>query len=256
MNYDISFVQRTFIKYANMAKIKDYDSLKRRLLEDETQISDFFDRLFINVSEMFRDPEVFAIIREKIMPYIESHPTIKIWSAGCARGQEIYSIAILLKELGVYDRCILYATDIDANAVDEARDGKYLIKDSMKYFENYYLSGGREKFSKYFDIDDKYVTIKEELKQNICFSTHNIITDDVFNTFSLILCRNMFIYFDNDLQSKGLNIFKDSLEMSGFLVMGKSESLYYNGGYTYYKDYDKTNKIYKLKLLEQNNNEA
>jgi chemotaxis protein methyltransferase CheR len=247
LNYDLSFVQRALIKFSNIHKCVDYEALKKLLLEDETLIHQFFDKLFINVSEMFRDPEVFSVIREKIMPYIASHPTIKIWSAGCAKGQEIYSLAILLKEMGVYDRCILYATDIDITAVDKAREGKYKIKDGLKYFENYYLSGGKNKFSKYFTIKDDYMIVKDELKQNICFSTHNIITDESFNTFSLILCRNMFIYFDNDLQSKGLNTFKNSLEQSGFLVMGKSESLHFNGGYTYYQDYDEKNKIYKLK---------
>lgn len=247
LNYDLSFVQRTLIKFANEYRCKDVDSLRKKLLHDETLIHDFFDKLFINVSSMFRDPKVFEVIREKIMPYISSHPTIKVWSAGCARGQEVYSLAILLKELGVYDRCVLYATDIDINAVNSAREGRYKTSDSLEYFENYYLSGGKEKFSKYFDIKGDELIVKDDLKKNICFATHNIITDDVFNTFSLILCRNMFIYFDNDLQSKGLITFRDSLEPSGFLVMGNSESMHFNGGYTYFKNYDEKNKIYKIK---------
>jgi chemotaxis protein methyltransferase CheR len=191
-----------------------------------------------------------SIIRKKIIPYISSHCTVKIWSAGCAKGQEVYSLAIMLQELGVYDRCILYATDIDPVAVNFAREGKYNIKKTLPYFENYYLSGGKEKFSNYFDIEDDKLVIKDSIKKNICFATHNIITDDVFNVFSLILCRNMFIYFDNDLQSKGLNTFRNSLEPSGFLVMGKSESMNFNGGYSYFKDYDKFNRIYKLKHNE------
>jgi chemotaxis protein methyltransferase CheR len=246
LNYDLAFVQRTLIKFSNQYNCKTYEALKELLLQDETLIHDFFDKLFINVSEMFRDPEVFKQIREKIIPYISSYPIIKIWSAGCARGQEVYSLAIMLKEAGIYDRCIIYATDIDSKAIDMATEGKYHIKDSFKYYENYYLSGGKEVFSKYFNITDKEIIIKEDLKNNICFSTHNIITDNIFNTFSLILCRNMFIYFDKDLQLRGLNTFKLSLEDNGFLVIGKSESINTNDKNSRFKDYDTLNKIYKL----------
>lgn len=244
LNYDLAFIQRTLIKFSNQYNCSNYENLKLLLLQDETLIHDFFDKLFINVSEMFRDPEVFRLIREKIIPYISSYPIIKIWSAGCAKGQEVYSLAIMLKEAGIYDRCIIYATDVDSKAINAGIEGKYNIKDGLKYFQNYYLSGGTEIFSKYFDITDKELIVKDELKTNICFSTHNIITDDVFNTFSLILCRNMFIYFDKDLQLRGLNTFRLSLEDNGFLVMGKSESI--NTCEGFFKNYDAINKIYKL----------
>jgi chemotaxis protein methyltransferase CheR len=246
LNYDVSFLQRTLIKFSNEHNCSNYKELERKLLEDETLIDDFFNKLFINVSEMFRDPEVFRQIREIIIPYISSYHTIKIWSAGCAKGQEAYSLAILLTEAGLYDRTIIYATDVDPTALDFAIRGKYDIKNSLKYFENYYLSGGKELFSKYFTITDKELIVKEDLKKNICFSTHNIITDNVFNTFSLILCRNMFIYFNKDLQNRGLKIFNSSLENNGFFIMGKSEGININGGDLLFKNYDPINKIYKL----------
>lgn len=247
LNYDLAFVQRTLIKFSNTYKCAEFKSLKKLLLEDETLIHDFFDTLFINVSEMFRDPEVFKAIRQEILPYIASYPIIKIWSAGCAHGQEVYSLAILLKEAGLYERSIIYATDVDTHAIERAIAGRYKVDESLKYFENYYLSGGTERFSKYFYKENGELIVKDELKKNICFATHNIVTDDVFNTFSLILCRNMFIYFDYDLQSRGLTTFKESLEESGFLVMGKSESIHYNGGNAYLKEYDAVHKIYKIK---------
>ena len=140
-----------------------YEDLESLLLQDETLIHDFFDKLFINVSEMFRDPKVFNKIREEVIPYISSYPIIKIWSAGCARGQEVYSLAILLKEAGIYDRCIIYATDVDSKAVDAAIEGRYDIKDGLKYFENYYLSGGQNLFSEYFDIINNELIIKDYL---------------------------------------------------------------------------------------------
>lgn len=245
LNYDLGFIQSTLIRFSKKYNCNTYKELELLLLQDEILIHDFFDKLFINISEMFRDPEVFKQIREKIIPYISSYPIIKIWSAGCAKGQEVYSLAIMLKEAGIYDRCIIYATDVDSKAINIAIDGKYNIKDGLKYIQNYYLSGGKDDFIKYFNVTDKELIVKEELKRNICFSTHNIITDDVFNTFSLILCRNMFIYFDKNLQLRGLNTFKLSLEDNGFLVMGKSESIDTNGGNMLFKKYDSINKIYK-----------
>ena len=247
LNYDLAFVQKTFIKFSERHNCENYESIEKLLLSDETLIHDFLDELFINVTEMFRDPEVFRVIRDKIIPYLKSYPIIKIWSAGCAIGLEAYSLAIILKELDIYDRSIIYATDIDSDAVKRAEIGRYDCKSFFKNYENYYLSGGKERFSRYFEMDKDIVTINNQLKENICFATHNIITDEAFNTFSLILCRNMFIYFDDSLQSKGLNTFRHSLEHNGFLVLGKSESLHFNGGYTYFKAYDEANRIYKLK---------
>lgn len=246
LNYDLSFIQRTLIKFATEYNCNTYESLESLLLQDETLIHTFFDKLFINVSEMFRDPKVFKKIREELIPYISSYPIIKIWSAGCAKGQEVYSLAILLKEAGIYERCIIYATDVDEKAIDSAIEGKYDIKDGLKYFENYYLSGGQNLFSEYFDITYNKLIIKDSLKTNICFSTHNIVTDNSFNSFSLILCRNMFIYFDKDLQLKGLNTFKSSLEKNGFLVLGKSEGIHTEEEKKLFTIYDGINKIYKL----------
>jgi len=247
-NYDLSFIRKRLIQKAEKYKATDFQDLHRIILRDETIIHNLFDNIFINVSDFFRDPEVFKIIREKLIPFVSSYPTIKIWSAGCATGQEVYSLAIILKELDLYDRSIIYATDIDSSAIEFAKNGKYPIRESIKGFENYYLSGGKEKYSDYFNITNDKIIVKDELKENICFATHNIITHDVFNHFSLILCRNMFIYFNNDLQFRGLEIFKESLENSGFLVLGKSESMYSNKGYELFKDFDKNNRIFKGKI--------
>jgi chemotaxis protein methyltransferase CheR len=242
-NYDISFLERSLLKFFKLNHI--HHDFKNYILKDETLIHQFIDSLFINVSTMFRDPFVFETIAKNIIPNIDSYPTIKIWSAGCANGEEIYSIAIILKELGLYDRSILYATDIDEDAIENAKLGKYSIKNGLEFCQNYYLAKRESKFNKYFDIKDDYIYINDDIKKNICFSTHNIITDDVFNTFNIILCRNMFIYFNYELQKRALNIFHKSLENSGFLVLGQSESIQNNSGYKYFKEYSKEKKIYK-----------
>jgi chemotaxis protein methyltransferase CheR len=246
LNYNMTFIRKRLLQKAHKYNATTFSQLHRIIISDETVIHNLFDNIFINVSDFFRDSEVFKIIRNTILPFISSYPTIKIWSAGCATGQEVYSLAILLKELGLYDRSIIYATDIDSSAIEIAKKGQYPITESLKGLENYYLSDGKQRISQYFDIGvNNYLTIKEELKKNIYFSTHNLITDDTFNQFSLILCRNMFIYFDNDLQFRGLNIFYESLENSGFLVLGKSESMLLNNGYSLFKDFDKNNRIFK-----------
>lgn len=244
-NYDLAYLQRMFISFSNQYKCSQYQELKKLLLEDETLILEFIEKLFINVSEMFRDPLVFKEIREKIIPKIATYPIIKIWSAGCAKGQEVYSLAILLMEAGLYERSIIYATDADEHAIECAIEGIYTVEEALKYTQNYYLSGGLQQFSQYYSIVKDKIVFNEKLKENICFAKHNIINDGVFNTFSLIVCRNMFIYFGSDLQSQGLQTFCDSLEDDGFLVLGKSEGINYNQGKKYFKEYDEKNKIYQ-----------
>lgn len=244
-NYDPAFLQRGLTRFGLEHQCHDYGSIRKLLLEDETLIREFLDKIFINVSEMFRDPDVFSILRSEIFPYISSYPVIKIWSAGCAHGQEAYSLAIILKELGIYDRSVLYATDIDPEAVEKAYEGRYPMKDALKYYENYYLSGGIQKFSEYFTIAGDYLVINDDLRQNICFSCHNIVTDAVFNEFSLILCRNMLIYFDSELQLRALKLFNNSLAKRGFLILGKSESLNTNGGYRYFDNHKLSDRIFK-----------
>jgi chemotaxis protein methyltransferase CheR len=248
-HYDSRFIQSILNKFADIHNIHGYENIKKFILTDETLVNQFVNMLFINVSTMFRDADVFRYLANEILPYINSYHTIKIWSAGCANGEEIYSIAILLKELGIYDKSILYATDIDEDAITRAKNGKYRIKNGLEFCQNYYLSGQNGNFNKYFDIDNDFLSIKPELKNNICFASHNIITDDVFNTFSLILCRNLFIYFDNQLQEKALKLFHNSLETSGFLVLGQSESIKYNNGQKYFKEVDRKNNIYKKKEI-------
>lgn len=244
-NYDMAYLQRMFISFSQQYKCHHYKDLRKKLLEDETLILEFIDNLFINVSQMFRDPEVFKEIREKIIPKLAAYPIIKIWSAGCAKGQEAYSLAILLMEAGLYERSIIYATDADENAIACAMRAKYPIAEALGYTQNYYLSGGEQKFCKYYSILGDSIVIDEKLKENICFVKHNIITDDVFNTFSLVVCRNMFIYFGNELQTKGLETFNQSLENGGFLVMGKSEGIQYNQGKKYFKEFSDKHKIYQ-----------
>jgi chemotaxis protein methyltransferase CheR len=197
---------------------------------------------------MFRDPTVFQKIREEIIPQLASYPVIKIWSAGCATGEEPFSLAILLHEAGLLQRSVIYATDVDPYALSIAKEGRYNLTGLTKSIENYYLSGGKEKFSDYYTIDHNSAFFDPKLSNNICFAEHNLITDAPFNEFQLILCRNVFIYFDTNLQSHSLMKFDSSLETGGFFVSGKQEYLEHTGINHHFEPYDIENKIYRKGL--------
>ena len=245
MNYDLSFSQKTIIKSMKSFNKHTYEDFRTYVLGDEMFIKEMFGNFFINVSWMFRDPEVFKKIRQEIIPKLASYPRIKIWSAGCATGEEAYSLAILLREAGLLERSIIYATDIDEYALDRAKKGTYKLQNSLQFMENYYLSGGSEKFSDYFSIKKNEIVLDTSLSEIICFAEHDLINDASFNEFQLILCRNLFIYFDQNLQSHAINTFDESLEPGGFFISGKYEHLEGIGIESRFQEYNKTNKIYK-----------
>ncbi len=245
MNYDLSFSQKTIIKTMKSFHKHNYEDFRAYVLGDEMFIKEMFGNFFINVSWMFRDPEVFKKIREEIIPILASYPRIKIWSAGCATGEEAYSIAILLREAGLFERSIIYATDIDEYALDRAKNGTYKLQTSLQFMENYYLSGGTGKFSDYFTIKKNEIVLDTSLSEIICFAEHDLINDTSFNEFQLILCRNLFIYFDQNLQSHAVSTFDASLERGGFFISGKYEHLEGIGIESRFQVYDKKNKIYK-----------
>lgn len=247
-NYEQNFAQRSIIKMMEKHKKQTYEEFANYLLRDETLIQEMFGMFLINVSWMFRDPTVFEKIRNEIIPQLASYPVIKIWSAGCATGEEAYSLAILLHEANLLKRSIIYATDADPYVLSIAKEGRYNLTGLTKSIENYYLSGGKEKFSDYYTIDFNGAFFDPKLSRNICFAEHNLITDAPFNEFQLILCRNVFIYFDTHLQTASLIKFQDSLEGGGFFVSGKQEYLENAGINRYFQPYDSENKIYKKGL--------
>ncbi len=201
--------------------------------------------LSITVSSMFRDPSFFAAFRNKVVPLLRTYPFIRVWHAGCARGEEVYSLAILLHEEGLHDRCRIYATDMNEAAVQQAQRGIFPINQMQEYTRNYIAAGGQGSFSEYYTAKYDNAIFRPWLKENIVFSRHNLTTDGPFNEFNVILCRNVMIYFNRSLQERVHNLFYDSLTMFGFLVLGQKESIMFTPHKSRYEAVDSCEKIYK-----------
>ncbi len=174
---------------------------------------------------MFRDPTFYKALREQVLPHLGTYPFIRIWLAGCSTGEEAYSIAIVLKELNLLDKSLIYATDLNPEVLEKAGKGIFPLSQMKQYSENYILSGGKNDFSSYYSANYNVAKFDESLKSKMIFSTHNLVSDHSFNLFQLILCRNVLIYFDKELQSKVFTLFDQSLENLGFLALGTKETL-------------------------------
>ena len=199
----------------------------------------------ITVTEMFRDPLFYHNLREKIIPYLKTYPFIKIWHAGCATGEEVYSLAILLKEEGIYNKTTIFATDFNGNALDTAKQGIYSLKDMQMYTTNYQKAGGKTSFADYYHARYKSAIMSKALSKNVTFANHNLVTDSIFGEMHLILCRNVLIYFNKYLQDNVLKLFNESLIRGGFLALGSKESLQFSCIENDFKPIDKKSKIFQ-----------
>src|SRR5690606_23503348 len=188
-------------------------------------IKRFVEQITVTVTEMFRDPGFYKALREQVLPVLGTYPFIRIWLAGCSTGEEAYSLAIILKELNLYHRSLIYATDINPDVLEKAAKGIFPLGQMKQYSENYILAGGISDFSNYYSANYNLAKFDEALRSKMIFSTHNLVSDHSFNEFQLILCRNVLIYFDRDLQVKVFNLFNQSLETLGFLALGSKETL-------------------------------
>ncbi len=209
-------------------KLETTTSLCRRL-ETEPQMFDRLMEVFtVNVTEMFRDPVFFTVLREKILPTLASYPTINIWHAGCATGEEVYSICILLQEAGLLQRSRVYATDVNPANIEKAVSGIMPLHYMKTYTQNYLKSGGKQNFADYDTALYDKAIIKKEFREKVAFQQHNLVTDGSFNEFQLILCRNVLIYFDRFLQNKCIKLFYESLSPLGYLALGMKETMHFS----------------------------
>jgi chemotaxis protein methyltransferase CheR len=227
--------------------IKSFELFREGVLNNEQIFEQLFLHLSVNTTDFFRNPEVYKEIKTKIMPYLDSFPHIKIWSAGCSTGQEPYSLAILLDEMRMLEKTQIYATDINPYVIEEAKNGLYPLKCLESNICNYRQAGGNGSFMDYFKLKGEYIEIDERLKKNILFFQHSLDGNGVLNEFQLILCRNVLIYFTPALQKKVLVNFANSLDRNGFLTLGKSEGILHNGGHEFLYEINKLYKIYKKK---------
>lgn len=225
-------------------KFTSFAELRYTVLNDTDYLKRFVEEITVNVTEMFRDPYFFKELRENILPQLGTYPLIRIWVAGCSTGEEAYSIAILLKEANLYHKSLIYGTDINPSVLEKARTGVFPLQQMKLYSENYMLSGGKEDFSKYYIANYDSVRFDKSLQEKLILSTHNLVSDTSFNSFQLIICRNVLIYFDKPLQERVFRLFDDSLENLGYLALGAKETLRFSG---IYKDYQQVDdqKIWK-----------
>ncbi|MGC1240065.1 MAG: CheR family methyltransferase, partial [Chryseosolibacter sp.] len=218
--------------------------LLQLLLQDESVFEAFVRTISVTVTEMFRDPAFYACLRHKVMKRLATYPFIKVWVAGCATGEEVYSIAILLKEAGLLERSIIYATDINQYSLKIAKDGIFPIDLMKAYTLNYQKAGGERDFSGYYVAQYDAVLMDKSLRNNIVFAPHNLASDQSFNEFQLILCRNVLIYFNQALQNKVMNLFYDSLCTFGILGLGNKESLLFTEKQKCFDVIDRKEKVY------------
>jgi chemotaxis protein methyltransferase CheR len=213
---------QTLLQTLNCATIGE---MTGRVLRDDTLLPQVIAGLSVPVSEMFRDPPVFRALREEVLPLLASYPRINVWQAGCAFGQEVYSLAILLEEAGLYDRSQIYATDFSDAAIARAQEGIFPAREARLYSENYLAAGGRHSLADYYHARYELITIDARLRRNVTFANHNLVCDGVFCEAHLILCRNVLIYFTDPLQNHVLELFRDSLVRKGFLCLGTRENI-------------------------------
>ena len=224
-HYSRASLERRVRAAATRLHCATISALMGRVLHDPAIFQELLFGLSITVTEMFRDPEVYAALRARVLPYLATYPFIKVWHAGCATGEEAYSMAILIKEAGLAERTTIYATDFNEDALARARAGIYPLDAVREFNRNYIAAGGRASFADYYLARYDNAIMNAELKKRLTFARHNLVTDQVFGEMHLVLCRNVLIYFDRDLQGRVLTLFRDSLVHGGFLCLGSRESL-------------------------------
>ncbi len=245
--YSEAHVKRRIMSRMTMSGLKSISQMQTNIIKDETFASKLLQDLSITVTEMFRDPLFYKSLRENVIPILKTYPFIKIWHAGCSTGEEAYSMGIIMQEEGLYERTTIYATDFNQLALNKAKEGIFSNSMMKEYTTNYQLSGGKESFSDYYTSSYDNVIMNQTLKKNIVWANHNLVTDNVFAEVHLILCRNVLIYFDKDLQNKVQKLFYDSLISGGILCLGTKEGLRFTDVYEKYSELDKKQRIFKKK---------
>ncbi len=224
---------------------RSLSQLQHRLLHEHALLPRLMDILTVQVSEMFRDPAYFRGLRERVVPLLRTYPSLKIWVAGCSTGEEVYSLAILLKEEGLLERSFIYATDINSAALEAAQAGVYDIERIGGFTENHRKSGGHSSLSDYYTAAYGKAVFDRALKAHITFADHSLSTDSSFSEVQLISCRNVLIYFDRPLQDRAVGLFRDSLCYKGFLGIGASESLRFSAHADSFTEVDRDDRIYQ-----------
>ena len=227
-DYSKASRRRRILGRLSKSKLSTISEMQHKLLHDPVFFEKLLLDLTVNVSEMFRDPLFFKAVRETVVPELKKRPFIKVWHAGCSTGEEVYSMAILLREEGILDASTIYATDVNEAVLADAKKGVFPIEKMKDYTRNYKMAGGLASFADYYTARYDHVIMDRGLKKNIVFSDHNLVTDGVFGEIDLIVCRNVLIYFNRELQDRVFGLFSESLRKGGFLCLGSKESMMFS----------------------------
>jgi chemotaxis protein methyltransferase CheR len=244
-DYAKASLKRRINRLYALDKYPSFSQFRQHLQTDPVYFRRFVEEITVNVTEMFRDPAFYKMVREQVLPVLATHPFIRVWHAGCSTGEEVYSMAILLQEAGLLDKSLLYATDLNPGVLEKLRKGIFPLRFMKQYSENYIQSGGKHDFSKYYTAKYDWAKFDEKLASKMVVATHNLVSDRSFNEFQVIFCRNVLIYFDRDLQNKALQLFDDSLDTLGFLALGSKENIKYSPIYRKYKQLENRERIWR-----------
>ena len=244
-NYALASLKRRIWNTIRAEQLTTVSGLQEKVLHDPGCLERFLLGLSVHVTAMFRDPSFYLAFRQNVVPLLRTYPFIRIWHAGCSTGEEVYSMAILLQEEGLYNRCRLYATDMSDMVLRKARAGIFSLESMQEYTQNYLQAGGKRSFSEYYTAAYDHALFRSSLKENIVFSQHNLAIDGSFNEFNVILCRNVLIYFNPVLQERVHNLLYESLSRFGVLGLGRQESLKFTPHEQHYEALEKREKLYR-----------
>jgi chemotaxis protein methyltransferase CheR len=243
--YAQASLKRRLYRRLHAEGLDTLSQLQDRLLHDPPCMERLLLDLSINVTSMFRDPSFYAAFRKHVVPILRTYPFTRIWCAGCSTGEEVYSLAIVLHEEGVYDRTRIYATDINEHVLQTAAEGVFPLERMQQYTQNYLRGGGKEDFSQYYVAAYDSVRLSRSLTENVVFAQHNLAMDRSFNEFNVIVCRNVMIYFDKALQDHVHGLFYESLPTFGILALGHKESIGFTRLAGRYEEIDAAERIYR-----------
>lgn len=249
-NYSKESLKRRLRRRLIMSGLKNISQIQERALHDIPFFKSLLMDFSINVTELYRDPHFFRTLRERVLPVMRELPFLRIWHAGCASGEEVYSMAIMLEEEGLYDKSLIYATDFNPLILNRAREGMFPIEIAEKYEDNYLKAGGAFALQRYYRVNGGSAVFNPSLKRNIVFAEHNLATDSIFSQMKLIVCRNVLIYFDKKLKNRVLNLFRESLDERGVLCLGSKETTRFSESEKEFIEFDGKFKIFRKREEE------
>tara|TARA_B100001750_G_scaffold49870_1_gene37801 strand:- start:1742 stop:2560 length:819 start_codon:yes stop_codon:yes gene_type:complete len=244
-NYSRISLKRRLRQACEKLNCRSFSMLQDLILNNPDMVTEILSFMTIQVSEMFRDPLYYKAVRDEIIPLLHTYPSLRIWVAGCSYGEEFYSLAILFKEEGLFDRTIFYCTDINNDALDKAKKGVFEFEKIKDFTRNYQMAGGKKSFSEYYTASYDSFIMDKSLRQNVVFSDHSLVTDKVFAEMHFISCRNVLIYFNRELQDVAIGLFNDSLVRNGYLGIGSKETLQFSAYYNSFQEVNRKERLYK-----------